>query len=158
MTGCQHVFGSWERIPTNGGAQDHREPHISRGRQHSDRIRDDEGPGEHMSDSIHIGDWEFDHWFYDAEADVAYLSIGEPRPAVGEETAEGHIVRFDADTGEFCGLRSSASRRSVDRQRVIKRDGTRCHLCGGKKAEPKLQGDRHQTWRCAHGFHKERDA
>ncbi len=34
----------------------------------------------------------------------------------------------------------------------------RCPLCGGKKAEPKLQGDRHQTWRCAHGFHKEESA
>ncbi len=32
----------------------------------------------------------------------------------------------------------------------------RCPLCGGKKAEPQLQGDRHQTWRCAHGFHKEK--
>lgn len=25
-----HVYGPWKRIPTNGGVQDHREPHISK--------------------------------------------------------------------------------------------------------------------------------
>ena len=34
----------------------------------------------------------------------------------------------------------------------------RCPLCDGKRDKPGLLGDRHQTWRCAHGFHKERDA
>lgn len=54
--------------------------------------------------TISFGGWEFDHVSYDPDADVAYLSIGTPRRAVGEETPEGHILRFDESTGEFCGL------------------------------------------------------
>jgi uncharacterized protein YuzE len=54
--------------------------------------------------TITIGPWVFDHVVYDEDADVAYLTIGEPRRAVGEETPEGHIQLFDEETGEFCGL------------------------------------------------------
>jgi uncharacterized protein YuzE len=54
--------------------------------------------------SIRIGDWTFDNMEYDAEGDVLYLSVGEPRPSVGEETPEGHVLMFDVETGEFCGL------------------------------------------------------
>lgn len=47
--------------------------------------------------TVHIGPYEFDDVDYDAESDVLYLSIGEPQPAAdSEETAEGHIVRYDA--------------------------------------------------------------
>ncbi len=53
--------------------------------------------------SIEIGGWIFDHVAYDRDADVLYLSIGEPRPGVGEETPEGHILRFDED-GRFSGI------------------------------------------------------
>lgn len=53
--------------------------------------------------SIVIGDWVFDHASYDAEADVLYLSIDGPRAGIGEETPEGHILRFDED-GEFYGV------------------------------------------------------
>lgn len=53
--------------------------------------------------SICLGDWCFDSVEYDRDSDVLYLSIGEPRPGVGEETPEGHIWRFDED-GQFCGL------------------------------------------------------
>lgn len=52
---------------------------------------------------VQLGEWRFDSVEYDREADVLYLSIGDPRPGVGEETSEGHILRFDED-GEFCGL------------------------------------------------------
>lgn len=52
---------------------------------------------------IDIGGWTFDHVVYDREADVLYLSIGEPRPGVGDETPEGHILRFDED-GQLSGL------------------------------------------------------
>lgn len=46
--------------------------------------------------TVHIGPYEFDDVDYDAESDVLYLSIGEPQPAAdSEETAEGHIVRYD---------------------------------------------------------------
>jgi len=43
-------------------------------------------------------------WDYDEEADVLYLSIGEPRPAVGIDVSEGVIVRYDEDRKEVIGL------------------------------------------------------
>jgi uncharacterized protein YuzE len=53
---------------------------------------------------ISIGEWTFDSVDYDAESDVLYLSVGNPRSAIGEETPEGHVLLFDVETGEFCGL------------------------------------------------------
>jgi uncharacterized protein YuzE len=41
---------------------------------------------------------------YDDEADVLYLSIGEPRPAVGTDIGEGLVVRYDEMTKEVVGL------------------------------------------------------
>lgn len=52
---------------------------------------------------VALGHWYFDHSRYDREQDVLYLSIGEPRPGHGEETPEGHILRFDEE-GEVCGV------------------------------------------------------
>lgn len=43
-------------------------------------------------------------WEYDEEADVLYLSIGEPRPAVGLDLGEGVIVRYDETEQEVVGL------------------------------------------------------
>jgi uncharacterized protein YuzE len=54
--------------------------------------------------TMKIGDWVFDDIDYDVDADVLYMSIGKPRPAVGEQTPEGHIVHFDEKTDEFCGV------------------------------------------------------
>lgn len=54
--------------------------------------------------NMKIGDWVFDDVSYDAASDVLYLSIGKPRAAEGEQTPEGHIVHFDQETGEFCGV------------------------------------------------------
>jgi uncharacterized protein YuzE len=54
--------------------------------------------------AIKIGHWEFDHVEYDADGDVLYLSIGEPRPSYGRETPEGHVQLFDQETDAFCGL------------------------------------------------------
>jgi hypothetical protein len=34
-------------------------------------------------------------WDYDEDADVLYLSLGEPQPAVGVDIGEGVIVRYD---------------------------------------------------------------
>jgi uncharacterized protein YuzE len=53
--------------------------------------------------SIHIGPYAFDYVRYDAEADVLYLSMDEPREGYGEETPEGHFLRFDED-GTFRGV------------------------------------------------------
>jgi uncharacterized protein YuzE len=54
--------------------------------------------------TVKIGHLEFDNVVYDAESDVLYLSIGEPRPAAdSEETAQGHAIRYDAN-GEVVGI------------------------------------------------------
>ena len=43
-------------------------------------------------------------WDYDEDADVLYLSVGEPRPAIGIDVGEGVIVRYDAAHKEVVGL------------------------------------------------------
>lgn len=41
---------------------------------------------------------------YDLEADVAYLSFGEPKPSVTEELNNHVLVRRDPKTGEIRGI------------------------------------------------------
>jgi uncharacterized protein YuzE len=54
--------------------------------------------------SIRIGGREFEHAMYDEEADVLYLSNGEPRAAASTYgTPEGHAVRFDEE-GHVIGM------------------------------------------------------
>jgi uncharacterized protein YuzE len=43
-------------------------------------------------------------WEYDEEADVLYISVGKPRPAVGVDIGEGVIVRWDEKKKEIAGL------------------------------------------------------
>ena len=43
-------------------------------------------------------------WDYDEEADVLYISLGEPQPAVGVDIGEGVIVRYDETRQEVVGL------------------------------------------------------
>jgi len=43
-------------------------------------------------------------WDYDEEADVLYLSIGEPREAVGTDIGEGVILRYDESRKEVVGI------------------------------------------------------
>jgi uncharacterized protein YuzE len=43
-------------------------------------------------------------WDYDEDADVLYLSLGEPQPAVGVDISEGVIVRYDETRQEVVGL------------------------------------------------------
>ncbi len=43
-------------------------------------------------------------WEYDEDADVLYISVGKPRPALGIEIGEGLIVRWDENTQEVVGL------------------------------------------------------
>ncbi|PLS84826.1 MAG: hypothetical protein CYG60_15855 [Actinobacteria bacterium] len=43
-------------------------------------------------------------WDYDEEADVLYLSVGKPRPAVGVDIGEGVIARYDEEHKEVVGL------------------------------------------------------
>ncbi|MEW6009619.1 MAG: DUF2283 domain-containing protein, partial [Candidatus Omnitrophota bacterium] len=44
------------------------------------------------------------NWDYDEEADVLYISIGEPLKAVGVDIGEGAIVRYVEETREVVGL------------------------------------------------------
>jgi len=44
------------------------------------------------------------NWDYDEEADVLYISIGNPRKAVGVDIGEGAVVRYKEDTKEVVGL------------------------------------------------------
>ena len=41
---------------------------------------------------------------YDEEADVLYLSVGTPKPAVGIDIGEGLILRYDENRKEVVGL------------------------------------------------------
>lgn len=43
-------------------------------------------------------------WDYDAEADVLYLSFGEPQAALGVDIGEGVVVRYDNVSNEVVGL------------------------------------------------------
>jgi uncharacterized protein YuzE len=43
-------------------------------------------------------------WEYDEEADVLYISIGKPRPAVGTDIGDGVVVRYDEKKKEVVGV------------------------------------------------------
>jgi uncharacterized protein YuzE len=67
--------------------------------------------------SIHIGPYTFDQVRYDPEADVLYLSMGDPARAVDfDETPDGHALRFD-NRGELVGLTI------IDAQRRVREGG-----------------------------------
>jgi uncharacterized protein YuzE len=44
------------------------------------------------------------NWDYDEDADVLYISFGDPVKAVGLDVGEGVIVRYKEKTGELVGL------------------------------------------------------
>jgi len=44
------------------------------------------------------------NWEFDEEADVLYISVGEPRPAVGTDIGEGVVVRYDEKQKEVVGI------------------------------------------------------
>jgi len=43
-------------------------------------------------------------WDYDEEADVLYISVGKPQPAVGIDIGEGIVVRYDEMNKQVVGL------------------------------------------------------
>ena len=67
--------------------------------------------------NIRIGPLTFDHADYDAEGDVLYLHAGDPQPGEGEETPEGHVLRFAPGTQQIVGLTVISARQ------VLNRDG-----------------------------------
>lgn len=54
--------------------------------------------------NIKIGPVVFDRAEYDAENDVLYLHVGAPERGEGEETPEGHVIRYAPGTGRIVGL------------------------------------------------------
>jgi uncharacterized protein YuzE len=52
-------------------------------------------------------------WDYDGEVDVLYLTIGEPKPAVGVDIGEGVVVRYDEIEKQIVGLTLSGLRARV---------------------------------------------
>jgi uncharacterized protein YuzE len=67
--------------------------------------------------NVTIGPLSFDHANYDADNDVLYLHIGSPQAAEGEETPEGHVVRYAPGTTRIVGLTVLGA------HRVLERDG-----------------------------------
>jgi hypothetical protein len=57
----------------------------------------------------------FDHADYDSESDVLYLHVGAPQDAEGEETPEGHVLRFEPGTQRIVGLNVINARWLLDR-------------------------------------------
>jgi uncharacterized protein YuzE len=65
---------------------------------------------------IRIGPVTFDRANYDAENDVLYLHVGEPTEAEGEETPEGHVLRYSPGTQRIVGLTILGAQRILDRE------------------------------------------
>jgi hypothetical protein len=70
--------------------------------------------------NIRIGNVAFDHADYDAENDVLYLHAGDPQDAEGEETPEGHVLRYAPGTQRIVGLTV------LGIQHILDRDGELC--------------------------------
>jgi hypothetical protein len=67
--------------------------------------------------NIRIGPLVFDHADYDQDGDVLYLHVGLPQPGEGEETPEGHVVRFAPGSHRIVGLTV------INARQVLNRDG-----------------------------------
>lgn len=65
--------------------------------------------------NIKIGPLVFDHADYDREGDVLYLHVGTPQEAEGEETPEGHVLRFEPGSQRIVGLTVINARSLLDR-------------------------------------------
>jgi uncharacterized protein YuzE len=65
--------------------------------------------------NITIGALSFDFADYDAENDVLYLHVGDPQAGEGEETPEGHVVRYAPGTSSVIGLTVLGARHLLDR-------------------------------------------
>jgi len=69
--------------------------------------------------TVKIGGIDFDNVFYDADADVLYLHVGNPRTAVDfDESSEGHHLRWDA-RGQIVGITILNARKLLERDGKI---------------------------------------
>jgi uncharacterized protein YuzE len=65
--------------------------------------------------NISIGTLTFDRADYDADNDVLYLHVGEPQVGEGEETPEGHVLRYAPGTSTVIGLTVIGARQMLAR-------------------------------------------
>lgn len=65
--------------------------------------------------NIKIGPVTFDRADHDAEHDVLYLHVGDPQEAAGEETPEGHVLRYAPGTQRIVGMTILGAKRILDR-------------------------------------------
>ena len=56
------------------------------------------------------------NWDYDEEADVLYLSVGEPRPATGVDIGDGVVLRYDEIAREVVGVTLVGIRAKLQKQ------------------------------------------
>jgi hypothetical protein len=64
--------------------------------------------------NIRIGHITFDHADYDPGNDVLYLHAGEPQESEGEETPEGHVLRYAPGSQQIVGLTDLGAQRILD--------------------------------------------
>jgi YD repeat-containing protein len=84
--------------------------------------------------SITIGSITFDRVSYDRDADVLYLSVGDPTCAVDfDESAEGHALRYDAE-GRLVGITIVNARRVLEREGTIVVTPPQLHVDGDELA------------------------
>lgn len=78
---------------------------------------------------------------YDEEADIMYLSLGEPCPAVTWEDESGLLVRLDPETRGFVGLTVvdyvAGNWRGYDLHFHVPGAGARCVMSGVPLVSPK---------------------
>lgn len=65
--------------------------------------------------NVRIGPLVFDHADYDQDGDVLYLHVGPPQAGEGEETREGHVLRFAPGSHRIVGLTVINARHVLDR-------------------------------------------
>lgn len=65
---------------------------------------------------VTIGSVAFDQADYDAGNDVLYLHVGAPQEAEGEETPEGHVLRYAPGSQRIVGLTVLGVQRILDNE------------------------------------------
>jgi uncharacterized protein YuzE len=63
---------------------------------------------------ITIGSLTFDRADYDSDSDVLYLHVGDPQAGEGEETPEGHVLRYVPGTSQVIGLTVVGVRQALE--------------------------------------------
>jgi hypothetical protein len=66
--------------------------------------------------NLSVGPLSFRMADYDVEHDVLYLHVNSPEPAEGEQTPEGHAIRYAFGTDRVVGLTMFSPRHILERE------------------------------------------